>query len=193
MPELVECVCAFDEYCCKVMWDEVCVQNAAQCGVVCGCVPQCFAPGGSYKECGSDGCGGACGYCKPGAVCDEAVGKCVPNCVPNCQNKKCGDDGCGGVCGYCAEGEACQQGVCVAAPPYFCGDMVDCAIECGFSVSCFYGCYGSGSQKSKDLFQQLGWCVIQTCGWQIDKACIDKAFAGPCKEQYVACMGDNAP
>src|SRR5262245_51696068 len=41
-----------------------------------GCVPDC---GGAH--CGSDGCGGSCGTCATGTVCD--LGTCVPD-LPIC-------------------------------------------------------------------------------------------------------------
>jgi hypothetical protein len=72
-----------------------------------GCVPQCKG-----KTCGSDGCGGACGTCPNGKMCNTA-GQCI--CVPQCNGKACGSDGCGGTCGTCplnatcdASGEACR-------------------------------------------------------------------------------------
>jgi len=73
------------------------------------CSPHC---GG--RVCGSDGCGGACGSCERGEVCEAMSGQCLPRneCVPQCGTKTCGDNGCGGVCGYCGEGESCVGGSC---------------------------------------------------------------------------------
>ena len=79
------------------------------------CQPNCAG-----SSCGSDGCGGLCGVCGTGEVCDSgacvgvgctsdaecpqgtacniANGQC--ECAPNCDGKQCGGDGCGGECGH---------------------------------------------------------------------------------------------
>ena len=45
------------------------------------------------RTCGADGCGGTCGACQEGQICQE--GTCVA-CTPRCEGKQCGeDDGCG--------------------------------------------------------------------------------------------------
>ena len=59
-----------------------------------GCVPDC-----SGRQCGPDGCGGACGWCSGAASCQ--IGACVDvaGCTPQCAGAMVGaDDGCGGVC-----------------------------------------------------------------------------------------------
>ncbi len=72
------------------------------------CTPSC---GG--KQCGSDGCGGTCGTCKPGSSCDVASGRCVAGCKPSCGIRTCGPDGCGGSCGECPTTSFCSAlGVC---------------------------------------------------------------------------------
>ncbi len=61
------CGWAVDDYCdCEGLcpWD----------GVDCGCQPQCAG-----RECGADGCGGVCGTCFAGTLCD-AAGQCVDPC-----------------------------------------------------------------------------------------------------------------
>ena len=73
------------------------------------CVPGCDG-----KYCGSDGCGGDCGYCGAGSACN-ALGRCIPSpCTPRCQGRDCGDDGCGGSCGTCTGGQLCasEMGKC---------------------------------------------------------------------------------
>ena len=66
------------------------------------CAPSCAG-----KQCGSNGCGGVCGYCqKLSAFQCSSVGTCL--CVPNCYAKKCGGDGCGGSCGSCSAGTVCD-------------------------------------------------------------------------------------
>ncbi len=79
-----------------------------------GCVPQCDG-----RFCGgTDGCGGTCGTCPEGEVCNTA-GRCVSSpCKPACNGRKCGDDGCGGTCGTCEDGELCvvETGACKTFP-----------------------------------------------------------------------------
>ena len=61
-------------------------------------------------ECGNDGCGGTCGDCLSGQVCQD--GLCVINCIVDCDGKECGDDGCGGECGQCIAELSCIAGIC---------------------------------------------------------------------------------
>lgn len=70
----------------------------------CPCEPSCFG-----RNCGPDGCGGVCGVCDDGEVCEN--GQCV-ECVPDCDGRECGPDECGGQCGACAAGEQCVDGAC---------------------------------------------------------------------------------
>jgi hypothetical protein len=90
------------------------------------CVPDCTG-----RECGDDGCGGACGMCVPGVPC--VAGKC--ECTPDCAVSECGPDGCGGSCGVCALGCGCVDGLCecVCEPDCWgkeCGDD-GCGGVCG--------------------------------------------------------------
>ncbi len=72
---------------------------------VSACTPQCTG-----KVCGTDGCGGVCGYCpKLSAYNCSSAGTCV--CVKSCAGKTCGDDGCGGSCGTCGSGDVCDGGI----------------------------------------------------------------------------------
>lgn len=75
--------------------------------VACACIPQCDG-----KSCGPDGCGGVCGTCGPGKLCE--AGACVDDrCEPDpCQGRGTCDDGAcscnlgfaGATCGQCAGG-----------------------------------------------------------------------------------------
>ena len=47
------------------------------------CTPDC-----ENKNCGADGCGGICGNCPLGSICDDKSGTC--QCLPNCEGKGCG-------------------------------------------------------------------------------------------------------
>ena len=79
----------------------------------------CCTPSCDGLECGADGCGGSCGDCEDGSLCN-AEGLCKPvACVPSCGDSECGADGCGGLCGDCADGFECDETAqCVAV----CGD-----------------------------------------------------------------------
>jgi hypothetical protein len=123
------CVCDLDWLCCAYNWDEYCVSECKEsCGGCGGCQPACDG-----KQCGADGCGGACGSCGANAECD-AAGQCIVTCVPSCDGKACGDDGCGGKCGTCLVGSACGadfQCACVpACDGKACGDD-GCGGSCG--------------------------------------------------------------
>jgi len=111
------------------------------------CIPDCTG-----KECGDDGCGGACGICE---IQDECVaGACV--CVPACEGKECGDDGCGGECGQCTDGSACALDECVAgmceSPPV----VGHCAI-CGACVPAGSVRGGSPCQTCDPAKDPEGW------------------------------------
>jgi len=105
------------------------------------------------KECGTDGCGGACGQCGFGQVCN-GENKCAdqdPGCQPNCLNKQCGSDGCGGTCGVCGGVESCNAlGQCVSCTPACVGK------QCGDD-----GCGGSCGQCPEGLkcYEDTGECL----------------------------------
>ena len=130
-------------------------------------------------SCGDDGCGGSCGACDEGEMCD--AGSCV--CAPACEGKDCGDDGCGGVCGACAEGDACLDGLCICTP--------DCSTAmCGDD-----GCGGSCGSCSEDNTCAEGVCVgpcspgETRCNVQAIEVC------GPDGETWtaIATCGEDTP
>jgi hypothetical protein len=113
----------------EVCPDGACVNGQCQGGP---CEPACRG-----RECGDDGCGGSCGACGQGYLCDE--GRCQPEpttCTPYCGIRECGDDGCGGSCGTCPVGETCTaagscEGGCVPdCAGRACGDD-GCGGSCG--------------------------------------------------------------
>ncbi len=119
------------------------------------CKPACDG-----RVCGDDGCGGTCGDCPNGKVCDVA-GQCQspPDCVPSCTGKVCGGDGCKGSCGTCGDPSApiCKDGKCLA------GCVPDCVGKgCGGD-----GCGGScGTCGAELACSSHGHCVPKawTCG-----------------------------
>ena len=157
------CVCALDDLCCTLGWDDLCAQEcASDCGGNCPCVSDCAG-----AECGPDGCGGACGACATGRTCSDA-GKCV---ACSCEGRQCGDDGCGKSCGTCAAGDVCAFSHCqamgcaatftagcdhcgceacvCAAHPYCCNNLWDakcaafCSDQCGQACPCVPQCAGA--------------------------------------------------
>jgi hypothetical protein len=102
--------------------------------LVNGCVPICTG-----KFCGNDGCGGDCGACGAGQVCNSSA-RCVDAvCTPSCNGRKCGDDGCGGTCGQCAAGDVCFDGGCVNVPT--CDRFLPvCKNACGKQKYCGTDC-----------------------------------------------------
>lgn len=111
--------------------DQNCDGVDEQCNV---CEPQCEG-----KQCGADGCGGFCGTCGEGAICNDATGICEFDTVPG---------SCAGRCGEFNAAEDCQcDGFCVLE-----GDCCDdLCIECETEVPEVCGCidedgdgYGEG-------------------------------------------------
>ena len=89
-------------------------EKTADCEERLVCLDQkCCLPNCDGKECGSDGCGGACGACSPSKeLCVD--GHC--KCQPNCSGKQCGlEPVCGESCGTCGVEETCQDGKCIGA------------------------------------------------------------------------------
>ena len=93
------------------------------------CTPQC-----AERQCGDDGCGGSCGDCEEGLICDAESGTCY-ECQPDCEGRDCGDDGCGGSCGECGDGWSCNEFVhkCVGG----------CTADCTGKTCGSDGCSGS--------------------------------------------------
>ncbi len=123
------------------------------------CVPLCAG-----KECGPDGCGGSCGTCPSGTVCEDY--HCKATCIPQCANKECGDDGCGGQCGVCPAGAVCQGGKCTCVPQCAgkqCGPD-GCGGQCGTCPQ------GTSCQNGKCV------CVPQCAG----KQCGPDGCGGSC-------------
>ena len=137
------------------------------------CVPAC-----GVKVCGDDGCGGSCGECPAGDVCQED-GTCAP-CVPDCDGKSCGDDGCGGECGECGLDEVCSPAsICVVEGPTcegYCGLTISADGSCFCDADCFgYGdCCEDICDVCTDVFPDDcgttptdsvdlgGWAILQT-------------------------------
>jgi hypothetical protein len=108
------------------------------------------------KTCGSDGCGGICGYCTYPLVCD-ALGLCVEVCEPQCAGRVCGPDGCGGQCSPgCDEDLACgENGLCYE---------VACEPDCTNKVCGEDGCGGDCGLCASPKVCVSGGCALGPCG-----------------------------
>ncbi len=124
---------------------------AAGCSPGADPVPDPCAPQCSGRTCGDDQCGGSCGTCQDGLICDVESGTCG-ECRRNCDGFQCGDDGCGGTCGDCpGNGSICN--------PYTRQCVGGCNGSCEGQDCGSDGCTGSCGECSstKDCFQ--GMCV----------------------------------
>jgi hypothetical protein len=133
----------------------------------CVCAAQCFG-----KECGDDGCGGACGECPDQHHCSPAgLCLCDPACTfPNGDSLECGDDGCGDVCGFCiGVQDACVDGLCICQP--------DCeGKECG-TDGCGGDC-GTCPAQHECTAEAACVCVPDCSG----KSCGGDGCGGSCGE-----------
>lgn len=171
-PMISECVCKSDSFCCEAYWDDLCVSEVSQFGCgSCGCVPNCVSADGIFKECGDDGCGGLCGICPAGTICD-ALGHCISSCIPNCTNKQCGPNGCGGTCGTCPVGKTCNAaGQCIATCVPSCTGK-----ECGSN-----GCGGTcGTCPTGKVCNAAGLCIPTCMPSCTGKQCGPDGCGGTC-------------
>lgn len=160
-------VCAED--CCAVCGDGVCEwpEDPESCPGDCSCKPTCAG-----HECGPDGCGGECGLCPVGEICNT-LGQCIfENCEPQCTNKVCGDDGCGSVCGVCPDELFCDKGLCVTTPC-----VPDCAGKACGDDGCGGSCGTCPTHAACEADQSACVCEPAFTGESCDE-CADPAFTG---------------
>ncbi|TNF29909.1 MAG: hypothetical protein EP329_14660 [Deltaproteobacteria bacterium] len=191
-------VCAYDS-CGGVGAVIAACENGCVDGTCASCEPACDG-----KSCGADGCGGSCGGCDGGAVCD-ADGACV--CVPEVAYACCEDgaslcavDSCGvvgAVTAACPGG--CQDGVCAS-----------CAPACDGKACGPDGCNGScGTCDGEGEVCVAGQCTcvpavgtaccgdavcpVDSCGVKGDavEACAYGCASGACQPCVPACDGKD--
>jgi len=145
----------------------------------CGtCTPDC-----TDKDCGTDGCGGFCGFCNvdvDAGVSELCIdGSCVDECGDPpavCLVAECGDDGCGGTCGTCASGSSCEDGVCLRDPvmqtPFSCAGRCESVAPSG--CYCTEACVALGNCCSD--FAEHCQCVPNCDG----KVCGSDGCGGSC-------------
>jgi hypothetical protein len=148
--------------------DQNCDGVDEQCNV---CEPQCEG-----KQCGDDSCGGTCGTCGDGALCNDATGICEFETLPG---------SCAGRCGVFDATANCQcDNFCVME-----GDCCDdLCIECEVEVPEVCGCidedgdgYGEGPTcLGPDCLDEDGSVfpgAEEICGDGLDNDCADDGDA----------------
>jgi hypothetical protein len=179
IPDVEDCVCAEDPYCCDTAWDETCVEEIDQYG--CG-----FC--GSGPICGD-------GFCDAPEDCEGCPDDCGP-CPDDCGNGWCDIDedctSCPADCGPCGGGGDCcapngtpgcdDDGIesCVCAQDIWCCSNV-------WDQACVdeiteYGCGSCGGASCGD-----DWCDLEeTC-----ETC--PADCGPCGGTGDCCAPNGTP
>jgi len=196
-PDIVDCVCAFDSYCCETEWDATCAEQVDSLGCgSCAAVPFCgdgiCDAGDTCSNCAQD-CG-ACPapepYCGDG-ICD--AGDTCANCAQDCgacppPAPYCGD-------GICDAGDTCANcfADCGACPPPapFCGDGLcnggescgSCASDCGVCPSPDPVC-GDGFC---DFGEDCSLCP-EDCGSCAGDCCSDNGSIGCVDPDVVDCV-----
>jgi subtilisin family serine protease len=130
-PLCVECVCAFDSYCCQTAWDTQCAGEAAgQCANACTCELGC--DDGSLctvdDTCTDGVCVGAPKDCNDGNPCTQDGCIASVGCVYVLISGPCNDGD------PCTTGDLCLQGECVGAPKD-CSDGNPCTTDSCNSVT----------------------------------------------------------
>jgi len=134
---------------------------------------QCCSPDCDGKQCGADGCGGVCGTCAPGTLCEDDL---CQACEAQCDGKTCGDDLCGGSCGECDPYDECVEGACIACVPDCQGKVCGhdgCGGSCG---ECAEGKVCTSEQECLECEPQ---CEGLICG--------DNGCGGTCNDCQFDC------
>jgi len=148
------------------------------------CIPDCDG-----KQCGPDGCGGVCGMCAEGFLCEDFV--CKPDAAP--APETCGEIQ---LCiDQCGDDESCASSCFEAAPPeaqqlFF--ELMQCYQEAQESCDC---------DEDDDACRFL--CALDHCGDLVDEChewegdcddiwtCIQGCDSDPCMKSCVTTIGDS--
>ena len=145
-----ECMLSAVEWDCSWAWQS-CID----------CEPSCWD-----KECGSDGCGGQCGWCDDDHYCTDE-----------------------GYCKPYGGGGDCLSGVdCVLECIY------DYEMPGGVDA-CFEMCWVEVKPEEQHTFEALMGCAYEFC-WSINmpmEQCLEMAFFEACPWEYEACAGGCQP
>jgi hypothetical protein len=151
------------------------LDNDGACGGVLPCVPACDG-----MECGSDGCGGSCGNCEEGFICEvglcEAVAPVQPEGTGDCSDgldndedglTDCEEASCDGA--ICGVGMTCQQGVCADNPAPEPETFVTIAVSAPTPASVWMY-YGAGEGENHLAPYSLELTETQACTWGVEIA-----------------------
>ena len=157
------------------------------------CIPDCFG-----KECGDDGCGGSCGWCPAGIICNPN-GLCINGDPPDCDGKVCGPDGVGGSCGNCpcdgcGPGQTeCDSGQCIApqTPGNGCPEIFECFTGCeqNDDQGCYMDCINNAPIDGQAAYYELVDCLDKSGYFDCpadDNECYTTTFE-PCYDPYYEC------
>ncbi|MEZ4269345.1 MAG: hypothetical protein R3F39_23550 [Myxococcota bacterium] len=128
------------------------------------CEPVCDG-----KLCGPDACGGFCGSCQTGEICQS--GACIVPCIPDCDDKDCGDDGCGDVCGTCTDPAVCTVDDLCEVPCTPACDGKNCGAD---------GCGGTCGACQSGEVCTAGLCEVPCTPNCQSKNCGDNGCGGSC-------------
>jgi len=186
-PEVQDCVCAMDPYCCETEWDSICAAEADECG---SCTGDCCEAGDT------PGCDDefieACvceqdPYCCNIAWDDLCAAEVEDLGCGDCGGVECGDGECNGDedCTWCPEdcGDCCGNGMCEAE---FGEDCVTCEADCGACPGEGSCCIANGSAGCADA-------SVEACVCAMDPFCCDVTWDGICAteaDECGSCTGD---
>ena len=198
-PPLETCVCAIDDFCCMMEWDQQCVNEAVQsCGAACrgaggDCCMAGAAPGCSEATCVGEVCaidGFCCGQQWDGICANQAAGICDvcgagmgDCCVANPGTQGCMDDACvNAVCGEFGADPSC----CTVEWTQACADLAaqDCAGCGGGGTGMGTGgggggdcCAPNGSPGCDDATCEAAVCAFDPfcCNTEWDAQCAGEA------------------
>ena len=179
---------------------------ALQCGMNPNCVMECQQQGTPeaqelFAELSSCLIG-VCGFpLEPACVlkaskeeCGLEYAACLgEQCEPDCEGKMCGPDGCGDSCGECDLGMLCNnEGMCEGVPMGLtCGEIVDCAMGCGFAPDCVFQCVAQGTPEAQEQWNELYKCLLEACGFAPNPECWLKSLKEECAVPYETCTGQG--
>ena len=141
------------------------------------CIPDCEG-----MECGEDGCGGTCGECDDGDVCNGEEqcedGQCVSGAPPSCaDDNPCTLDECDPVLGCqhtehdgscnddnpCTESETCLTGICAGGTKVVCDDNNPCTTDACSTVEGCIAIPNSAACNDGDPCTADDQCVDGAC------------------------------
>ena len=154
--------------------------------------PACCVPDCKGKNCGDDKCGGTCGSCGGGKVCNASqVCECTKNCDDgnSCTNDDCDANGCvnnanTAPCSTgnkCTANDACSNKACVAGAAVKCDDGDACTTDsCNSGTGCVHASISCDDGNA---------CTTDGCAKA--SGCTHTANTLPCNDGN-ACTKDDA-